>query len=177
MKSWPRNLLLLLASTTCLAADNTLVAWENAGFEQDLDTWTVQRGHFSATAEAAHEGKAGLRIDATENATISYPLVPVDGLKKYRLRLWVRGLENSHASVMLGFQEGSGSAMDLENANDYKKALPAGKEWKQFSFDFKPPESASILQFKLGVWPKKDAAASDIIDIDSISLEELPEAS
>lgn len=174
MKSWPRNLLLLLASTTGLAAGNTPVGWENSDFEQDLGSWTIQRGQFSASAEAAHDGKAGLRIDAAENATISYPLIPVDGLKKYRLQFWVRGLENSIASVMISFQEGSGSAMDLENANDYKKALPAGKEWKQFSLDIKPPESASLMHFKLGVWPKKDATATDTVDIDSITLEELP---
>lgn len=174
MKSWPRNLLFLFASTTCLAAEIAVVPWENAGFEKDLDAWAVQRGNFSTTAEAAHEGKAGLRIDATENATLNYPLIPVDGLKKYRLRLWIRGLENSHASVMISFQEGSGNPLNIENANDYKKALPAGKEWKEFSFDFTPPESASMLHFKLGVWPKKDVAASDKIDVDGISLEELP---
>lgn len=174
MKSRHRNFLLLLASTTCFAADNPLVTWENSDFEQDLDSWTVQRGHLSAVPEAAHDGKSGLRIDATESATISYPLIPVDGLKKYRLRLWIRGLENSVASVMLTFQEGSGGTMDLENANDYKKALPAGKEWKEFTFDIKPPESASTMHFKLGVWPKKDATATDVIDVDQISLEELP---
>jgi hypothetical protein len=174
MTSWPRNLLLLFASATCLAAENAIVPWENAGFEQNLDAWTVQRGNFSTPAEAAHEGKAGLRIDATENATLNYPLIPVDGMKKYRLRLWIRGSVNSLASVSISFQEGSGKAMDLENANDYKKALPTGKEWKEFSFEFTPPESASVLHFKLGVWPKKDATAFDVIDIDGISLEELP---
>jgi len=174
MKSLPPHILFLVASTVCFAADNTLVNWDNSGFEQDLESWTIQRGNLTAAAEAAHEGKAGLRIDASENATISYPLIPVDGLKKYRLRLWIRGLENSHASVMFSFQEGSGGAMELENANDYKKALPAGKEWKEFTFDIKPPESASNMQFKLGVWPKKDTTATDVVDVDQISLEELP---
>lgn len=174
MKSFPGPLLFIVASSVCLAAENASVALENPGFEQGLENWTVQRGNLSTPAEAAHDGQAGLRIDATENATLNSLPVPIEGGKKYRLQFWIRGLENSHASAMISFSDGSQKSMDLENANDFKKALPSGKEWKPFILDFTTPEPALFLNLKLGVWPKKEATASDTIDIDEVSLTEIP---
>ena len=173
MKIRPGRLLLLLTLPAGLAAETVL--WENADFETDLDRWTVQRGNIAAAAEAAHGGRAGARIEASENATLNYPAIPLDGLKKYRLQFWIRGVEHTHASIMLGFDDGSGRAMNLENADSYKKALPTGKEWREFSFEFTPPESATFLQLKLGVWPKKDAPGTDVVDLDDFRLTELPE--
>lgn len=174
MKNHPWKLLLLLSLASGLAGET--VSWENADFETGLDHWTVQRGNLSTPAEAAHGGQAGLRIDATENATLNSLPIPIEGGKKYRLQMWIRGLENSHASAMLSFSDGSQKAMDLENADDFKKALPSGKEWKSFVLDFTTPEPALFLNLKLGVWPKKEAAASDTIDIDDVSLTEAPAA-
>jgi hypothetical protein len=173
MKIRPWNLLFAVISSTCLATENTPIPLENAGFEQNLEGWTLQRGTASTTSEAAHEGSSGLRITASENATLSYPPIPIDGLKKYRFSIWVRGLQNSHASVMLSFGDGSQKAMDIENANDFKKAITQGKDWKQISMEITPPESASTLNFRLGVWPKKDAPTPDVIDVDGLSLEEV----
>lgn len=174
MKIHPGKLLLLLALPAGLAAE--AVVWENADFENALDPWTVQRGNIAPAAEAAHGGQGGARIEASESATLNSPPVPIDGLRRYRLQFWIRGVEQSHASIMLGFDDGSGRAMNLENADTYKKALPTGKEWREFSFDFTPPESATFLHVKLGVWPKKDASGTDTVDVDDFRLTELPDA-
>ena len=172
LRSW--TFLFPLALWICQAAGENPAPLENGGFEQGLEGWNVQRGQISTAAEAAHAGQSGLRIAASENATINSLSIPIEGAKKYRLQLWIRGLENSHAGATLSFSDGSRKSMDLENADSFKKALPAGKEWKVFSFEFTAPEAALFLNLKLGVWPKKDAPATDTLDIDEVILAEIP---
>lgn len=172
MKLLPWTLLFTPAFLLCLAAADASAPVENPGFEQGLDGWIVQRGELTTPGEAAHEGRAGLRIDGSENATISARPIPIDGGKRYILKLWIRGVENSHAGIELSFSDGSGRPMDLENAESFKKPMPTGKEWKAFRFEFTAPEAVSFLRLKLGVWPKKDAPAVDTVDIDEVEVAE-----
>jgi hypothetical protein len=74
---------------------------------------------------------------------------------------------------MVQFMDGT-KPVAVENDREVRQSLPAGPDWKQLSLEFTPPDAANAFLFKIGVWPRKDAPGKDVIDIDSLVVEEIP---
>lgn len=148
-----KRLIPLLAAVICtqvnppstIAADALTLS--NPGFEKQLSDWETEETDVmsKAEAEAAHTGKAGLRVnDDSEQAgsSLTSQKIPVSAGKTYQVQFWSRVLSGYGVGVYLRFLKADGKpvvpgteeertaertpAVDLDK-NQLSWALTSGK--------------------------------------------------
>jgi oligo-alginate lyase len=145
--------LLLILSSGLVRADQ-VVDLPNADFEKGLSGWsTNDNGMSSATAAAAHGGKAGLRVeDRDTNAGSSLYSTTQKAVpdRDYTLQFWARNLEGEGLAVYLIFYDENNQALSRsEFNNEIKVTLPRGaKDWKQYTLKAVAPKDS----VRMKVW-------------------------
>ncbi|MDR1279460.1 MAG: endopolygalacturonase [Opitutaceae bacterium] len=161
------------------AASSPLLPLPNPGFEDapspsaaDIGGWTLNEtrpGMIAVCAEAAHEGKHGLRItddsDAGAAAVFSTRL-PAGPGRAYRLTFLARVVSGNGIAVNLRFLDAGGRYLNAWPAASDSVEVQGGGEWRARSVEAVAPEGASVLD----VWIHSYVKAKVTADFDEVSL-------
>lgn len=144
----------------------------NPGFEEELTGWTVldvSGAASTVSAEAAHQGKAGLRVvdesDSLSAKVLGTP-IPVEPGTTYRVNFWARTSTPGRMGVFLRFETARHQIIDPENLA-YSTVNGAADEWVQYSVEAKAPEEAASLT----IWVHSYSRMTGSVDFDDFSLE------
>jgi len=152
------------------------LALPNPGFEEGEAHWNLaDKGMSRIAPEAAHAGKAGLRVtDTSETAgsNCRSASVPVTPGKDYALRFWARPIEGvGNVGVYLQFADAQGRCLNTESLNNElcltTPAEPA--EWSDLVLCGKAPKDAA----NAAVWIHSFDGSQGQADLDDFSITEL----
>ena len=124
------------------------VALPGGDFELGAQDWNLDQAQGTATMSeaAAHSGKAGLRIAATqddEGAFIVGPRLPVDRSLSYQLTFRGRVISGAGTAVYLRFLDPSGKALQRDMAG---VGTDRGNAWTDYRINAIPPAEASPVE-------------------------------
>ncbi|SDT88741.1 Carbohydrate binding domain-containing protein [Verrucomicrobium sp. GAS474] len=147
----------------------------NADFEAGLDGWTLGKddetaGISQVSAEAAHEGKAGLRVKQAADGPGSWlesPRLAVEGGKRYRIAYWARCVEESGVGLWIQFFDGDKKPIKPETPGDFISLVPPdAREWHPYTFTVTVPKEAAFLSLAIHAFNKRPTVA----DFDDFSV-------
>ncbi len=164
---------LLLAA--CLLLPASLLRAQlltNPGFESGLDDWTVteKTSISSSTAEAAYEGKAGLRINdesADSGANIASSRFDVTPGQKITLKFMARSPNGTIASVsILPYGSSSQPLLDEKGRPPTNVVIKQSSDWAHYAVEYVVPQEASAFTISIRSW----STPTGIVDLDNFEL-------
>ena len=164
--------------TTALEAQQPLDL-PNPGFEEEFTGWVVSNqdnGMSKASAEAARNGQAGLRVedrDSEFGSSLFSGAVPAEAGKKYAVKFWARNLEGEGLGVYLIFFDSQGRYLNKQELkNENIVSVPKGaRDWEQFTVEGVAPDEAASLKIWIHSFTKNHVSA----DVDDFSVLEITE--
>jgi hypothetical protein len=152
------------------------IAIANGGFEEQLAGWEGSRdnGMSVATADAARNGKLGLRVtdkSDTLGSSLGTKPIPVTPGKTYEARFSARLVSGQGIAVYVRFFNAKGEVLNtLEKKNQNSVGITrAAKEWSNFSVKGVAPADAATVDVWIHSFLKNVVTA----DFDEISFYEL----
>jgi peptidoglycan/xylan/chitin deacetylase (PgdA/CDA1 family) len=167
------SLLCLLA--TLVSATAAPLPLKNPGFESGLDGWILLEKDFptpmtTVTADAAHEGSAGLRVDDQDrqlgSSLVSQPL-PAQPGRTYRLSFFGRTPSGKKGGVYLRFQDASRKIINSEQMPSVGIEKTGG--WSPYTLDAVAPEGTATI----AIWVHSWSGATGVMEFDDFALEEI----
>ncbi|CAN5735631.1 hypothetical protein BH09VER1_BH09VER1_39820 [soil metagenome] len=158
------------------AAKAQPIPLDNPGFEQSLVGWTVMDKDKSqpmsmVSADAAHEGQLGLRIDdqdAKLGGSVASQSVPVVAGQSYRVSFFARTKTGGRGAVFLRFANAQRVVIDPEHLAS-APISKGGEQWEQYSLEARAPDGAATLS----IWVRSWSGAVGVMDFDDFSLEQM----
>ncbi|HCE45787.1 MAG TPA: polysaccharide deacetylase [Lentisphaeria bacterium] len=155
----------ILSSVVVYAADTNLLP--NPGFEDGDKMWSFGDSTSILTAEAAHEGKSGLRVGDDEyNAdpgSVTSAKLPVHPGQEVTLSFWAKG-KNKSSGAYIYFYDSNGKVI----SKPQPALWPANEDgqWHQYSLkETAPANGASVA-----VWVHFSPGNIGITDYDDFSF-------
>jgi len=158
---------------TSLISASEQVPLKNAGFEQGLDGWTLDKGlETEATfiKEAAHTGEAGFRQadqSATEYVRLIAQNVRVKAGKTYRLRFFSNQQSGHSANVHFWFLDSYEEAIEPRLINGPPQEQAPG--WVAYEIVAKAPDNAEFAEIHI----QSNRVGVGVVDFDDFELEQL----
>ena len=170
---------LLAGLSLCVAPlwAGTSVSIPNAGFEEGAQSWVSSAEDKAAnlstvTAEAAHTGKAGLRVNQPDGGPGSWfqsTRTPVDAGGRYRVAFWARTLKTSGIGVWVQFFDDDRKEVKAP-ATIAAQVPQDSPEWSQVGIDVQVPAGATSLTLSVHCYSKRPTLA-DFDDFTVTSIE------
>jgi hypothetical protein len=164
----------LLLGITLLPAVLAQAQWlTNPGFESELEGWTVKEltPVSSASAEAAHEGKFGLRLtdEITDNgANISTERFSVTPGQKVTLGFLARSPGGSIAAVMIvPYSSNNKPLMNEQGRPPVTIGIKESSDWVHYDAEYTVPDEATSVALSIRTW----TGPTGIVDLDDFNLE------
>lgn len=145
----------------------------NPGFEEGDAGWRFKESSpmSSATADAAYEGSAGLRVEDNDGADGSNAIsgmVPVVAGNSYELKFWARSSSPPPvAGVFVWFYSPDKKLIDDKDRPVSMVGTGDGK-WHQKSLRFTIPDGVAYL----ALWVHSLSKATGIVDFDGFEIRE-----
>lgn len=152
----------------------TVLPLPNPGFEAGKNSWADDKGSSQVTAEAAHTGQGGLRVedpDAENYVRVISEAVPVVPGKKYQLHFAARQLSGHGVNAILWFLNGEGELIEAVDGSRLLAGPPENdnKDWQEFSVSGLAPKNAVSAQ----VHVQSNRVAIGVVDFDDFRLEQI----
>jgi hypothetical protein len=149
----------------------------NPGFEKGRDGWSVPGGGTAGveiTAEAARNGKLGLRVtdkDPATDVTVRAAPVPAKPGKTYRVSFAGRSVDGGRGfNVFVRFLDADQKHIPLKDGHRYHFMITEDhKEWGRFSLDGTAPKGTAFAE----VYVRTNKVAVVVADVDDFSIEEI----
>jgi len=146
-------------------------ALSNPGFEDKDQQWLIADATSQIIAEAAHEGKMGLRVGTAdynpEGSSVTSARFPVQPGQDINLNFWAR--TKTHCSgVYLMFNKADGKPVSPVKGGPNLMS-DVGKidgNWDQYTLQAKAPADAASV----AVWVHSFAGTRGTVDLDDVSL-------
>ncbi len=145
----------------------------NPGFENDLNDWQIKekRPISFAVAEAAFEGKLGLRLndEATDaGANLTTEKFEVTPGQKISLGFMARSSNGSLAAVLLSPILSDGAPLLDEKGQPSVVAVPikSSPDWSPYRKEYTVPEGVTSFTVSIRSW----STPTGVVDIDNFEL-------
>ena len=164
----------LLLACAVLVAHAEPVDILNPGFEDGQKGWSFKDSGISLVlGEAAHSGKAGLRINdesPDDGSDIACARFVTEPGKKVTARFWARLVEGDGVGVYLRFFKGDGTCLNTkELETEIIKVIPGEtRDWQQFELSANVPEEAIEGE----IWIHSYSSSQVKADLDDFELEQ-----
>lgn len=144
----------------------------NPGFESQLQDWSTEgdNGMSALSADAAHEGNAGIRVnDASEKngSSLTSARVAVKPGQEFALKWFSRLVSGSGIAVYLRYYDANGKPVALDAPGNMH--IIGGKDWRENEAEVIVPMGAASLELWIHSFSKDRVVA----DFDDFRLEEL----
>ena len=144
---------------------------ENPGFESGDQEWVIKNpATASVAAEAAHDGKLGLRLrigDDAERAHVDTAKLPLDAGRKVKLGFWARtSSDQTGGVVLLAFSSNNKPVVDENGKPLLTVGIRNSPEWTHFEKEFTLPDEVSSVAIAIRSW----TGSSGTIDLDDFEL-------
>ncbi len=149
---------------------------DNPGFEQSLSGWIIQEKDTAqpmstVTADAAHEGQLGLRVDDQDQklgSNVASQPVPIVAGQTYKVSFFARTKKGGKGGVYLRFSDAHRAVIE-PNKLPMVAIGKGGEQWEPYSLEAKAPEGAA----NLAVWIHTWSGAVGVIDFDDFTIEQV----
>lgn len=152
------------------------VALLNPGFEDGQTGWRFKDSGISLVlGEAAHSGKAGLRINDESpdlGSDVACARFVTEPGKRVTARFWARQIEGDGLGVFLRFFKGDGTCLNTKELETEIKVVVPGdaRDWKKFEVSGTVPEEAIEGEIWIRSWSHAVVKA----ELDDFELEQGP---
>ena len=174
----PRALAVFLLSLTFTAGAFAANPLPNPGFEEGVTGWKLDGTMSTVSAEAAHTGKAGLRVvdkDTAAGSSVTSSRLPIEAAKPVTLTFWAKA-DGDFAGVYLNFYDAAGKVIK-DPAEKFGGGSPVcgikkqDGGWHEYRFPTKAPEGAAAV----ALWIHSFGSATGTMDLDDFALEGIAE--
>ncbi|CAM3018572.1 heparinase II/III domain-containing protein [Rariglobus hedericola] len=146
----------------------------NPGFESGLESWVLDKNDQAAglsqvKPEAAHTGKAGLRVtqqDGSPGSWLQSARIAVVGGQAYRLEFWSRVVSTSGIGVWVQFYDYDRKPIKPANGDLTLQLLPDASDWTRQQLNFTAPAGTEYFSLAVHGYSKRPVLA----DFDDFSL-------
>lgn len=144
---------------------------ENPGFESGDLGWVIKyAATASVVAEAAHDGKLGLRLhiqDGAERAHVDSAKLPIDAGRKVKLGFWARASSDQTGGVVLqAFSPNNKPIVDDNGKPLLTVGIRDSPGWTRFDKEITLPDEATSVAIAIRSW----TGSSGTIDVDDFEL-------
>lgn len=163
-------LALVVALVQSAAADNPL---PNPGFEEGEQHWTIGDEFSKITADAAHSGKLGVRVGATEYhphvSSVTSSRLPVQEGQEIALTFWARSTKSSAGAYLFYYNADGKTVQDAKGKGGGPTCgitQPDG-QWHPYKLAAKVPAGAASV----AVWLHAFSGATVTTDFDDFAFQ------
>lgn len=144
---------------------------ENPGFESGDLGWVIKyAATASVAAEAAHDGKLGLRLhfqNGAERAHVDSAKLPIEAGRKVKLGFWARASSDQTGGVVLqAFSPNNKPIVDDNGKPLLTIGIRNSPGWTRFDKEITLPDEASSVAIAIRSW----TGSSGTIDVDDFEL-------
>lgn len=145
------------------------------GFEQKGEGWTGVVPEFARlTAEAAHTGEIGLRIEdksTQQGSSVRSAPIAIEPGESYAVRFWGRAVAHAGVAVYVDLWNAAGTMITTQDRkNQIVYTVPGDQtSWKQFTIAIRAPEDAA----RLTLWIHSFNGSVASADFDDFSVSRL----
>lgn len=159
---------LLLLWVPHMAAADLL---EDPGFEDQSSIWLIKNPKTAAVgAEAAHDGKLGLRLYLTEDggrAQVDSALMPLGSSRRLQVAFWARTSGRQTGGVTVQVLNAARKPLLNEQGKPLGTiGIPASADWQRCEKEFTLPEDAAYLTLAIRSWTGQEGT----IDLDDFEV-------
>jgi hypothetical protein len=150
------------------------LTFPNSGFESGLESWNLDKNDQAAglsqiKPEAAHTGKAGLRVTQKEGDPGSWlqsARIPVADTQAYKLEFWSRVVSTSGIGVWVQFYDFDRKPIKPAAGDLSLQLLPDASDWTRQQLNFTPPAGTESFSVAVHGYSKRPVVA----DFDDFSV-------
>ncbi len=159
---------------TSFASAAEPLPFPNAGFEEGLASWTLDKNDQAAglsqvKSEAARTGKSGLRVtqkDGDPGSWLQSARIPVVAGQAYRLEFWSRVVSTSGIGVWVQFYDFDRKPVKPAGGDPTVQLLPDPADWTRQQLTVTAPDGAEYFSLAVHGYSKRPVLA----DFDDFTL-------